>query len=214
MLVAPGINTSESNPAERMHPCVRICEVLLMDDRGSIYWNSFLPIFFDRMNAAMRRHMTDEVSPYGLTSSHAVYLIALVLNGPMTQMELSDFLDMDPANTHRVIKVLYDKGMVYDDRINQTSRNYRIHLTEIGKKLGNQVMDSTSTWMDKAMEDIPREDIYNMRNNLITILKRIEPDIDNYMHSPYTNPFYTYLLTNPLVDGEKYHVRIRDVGKE
>ena len=180
-----------------------------MADKRNLYWNSFLPIFFDRINASMRNHMTDEVSAYGLTSSHAVYLIALVLNGPMSQTELSNFLDMDPANTHRVVKVLYDKGMVYDDRINQTSRNYRLHLTEIGKKLGNQVMDSTSKWMDEALEDIPTEDILNMRNTLITILRRIEPDIDSYMNSQYTNPFYTYLLTNPPGDGEKFYVSNR-----
>ena len=185
-----------------------------MEDRGSVYWNSFLPIFFDRINAAMRRHMTEEVAPYGLTSSHAVYLIALVLEGPMSQTELSTFLDLDPANTHRVIKALSEKGMVYDDRINQTSRNYRIHLTEIGKKLGNQVMDSTSEWMDEAMSEIPKEDIYNMRNNLITILKRIEPDIEGYMSSPYTNYFYTFLLTNPPMDGEKFHVTSRADRKE
>ena len=104
--------------------------------------------------------------------------------------------------------------MVYDDRINQTSRNYRLHLTEIGKKLGKQVMDSTTEWMDDAMADIPKADIYNMRNTLITILKRIEPDLDSYMNSPYTDPFYTYLLTHPPVDGDKFHVptRVNDKG--
>ena len=103
---------------------------------SNIYWNSYLPIFFDRMNSCMRRHMTAEVSDYGLTSAHAVYLIAIILNGPMTQRELSAFLDMDVANTNRVIKTLREKGMVYDDRASPESRNYKIHLTEIGKKLG------------------------------------------------------------------------------
>ena len=185
-----------------------------MSDRRNIYWNSFLPIFFDRINATMRQHMTKEVEEYGLTSSHATYLVALTLNGPMTQTELSSFLDLDPANTHRVVKVLYEKGMVYDDRINHNGRNYRLHLTEIGRKLGTRVMESTNEWMDNAMSDIPNEDVYNLRNTLIKILKRIEPDIEEYLASQYTDPFYTYLLTNPPGDGDKFHVSSRVEKKD
>ncbi len=48
-----------------------------MTEDYEIYWNSYLPIFFDRMSFEMREHMTESVSEYGLTSAHAVYLIAL-----------------------------------------------------------------------------------------------------------------------------------------
>ena len=34
-----------------------------------VYWNSFLPAFFDRMSFQMRKNMTEVVSPYGLTST-------------------------------------------------------------------------------------------------------------------------------------------------
>ena len=176
-----------------------------MSANNEIYWNSYLPIFFDRMSMAMREHMTQSVSEYGLTSAHAVYLIALDLEGAMSQKELSRFLDMDPANTNRVVKMLREKGMIYDDRINQDSRNYKIHLTEIGRKLAERTMDETSAWMNGIMSDIPLEDILNMRNTLIRILQKMGTDIEGYMGSPYTNPFYTYLLANPPIDGDVYH---------
>lgn len=176
-----------------------------MSENSEVYWNSYLPIFFDRMSMAMREHMTESVSEYGLTSAHAVYLIALELQGAMSQKDLSKFLDMDPANTNRVVKVLRDKGMIYDDRVNQDSRNYKIYLTEIGKKLAKKTMDETSAWADEIMSDIPLEDILNMRNTLIRILQKMGVDIKGYMESEYVNPFYTYLLTNPPVAGEQYH---------
>jgi len=177
----------------------------VMSANSEIYWNSYLPIFFDRMSMAMRDHMTESVSEYGLTSAHAVYLIALELQGAMTQKDLSKFLDMDPANTNRVVKVLRDKGMIYDDRVNQDSRNYKIYLTEIGKKLAKKTMDDTSAWTDEIMADIPLEDVLNMRNTLIHILRKMGVDIEGYMGTEYVNPFYTYLLTNPPVAGEQYH---------
>ncbi len=182
---------------------------------SNIYWNSYLPIFFDRMNSCMRRHMTAEVSDYGLTSAHAVYLIAIILNGPMTQRELSAFLDMDVANTNRVIKTLREKGMVYDDRASPESRNYKIHLTEIGKKLGKKVMDSTSQWMDEIMSVVPREDVLKMRSTLLRILNEMDPDLEDYMNSKYSNQFYTYLHSNPVGEKERFFEsgRVRD-GEE
>ena len=178
---------------------------MFMSANSEIYWNSYLPIFFDRMSMSMREHMTKSVSDYGLTSAHAVYLIALNLQGAMSQKELSKFLDMDPANTNRVVKVLRDKGMIYDDRVNQDSRNYKIYLTEIGRKLAVKTMDDTSEWMDDIMSEIPLEDVLNMRNTLIKILMKMDVDIEGYMSSKYANPFYTYLLTNPPQDGTIYH---------
>ena len=170
-----------------------------------IYWNSYLPIFFDRMSMSMREHMTASVSEYGLTSAHVVYMIALELQGPMTQKELSNFLDMDPANTNRVIKVLREKGMIYDDRVNEDSRNYKIYLTKIGKDLTVKTMDETNDWMNEVMSDIPLEEVMSMRNTLIKILSKMGTDIESYMGSQYTNPFYTYLLTNPPEDGREFH---------
>ena len=89
-----------------------------------VYWNSFLPAFFDRMSFQMRKNMTEVVSPYGLTSAHAVYLIALKLQDGQTLVSLSRFLDLDTANTNRVIKVLREKGFVYDDRKTENSKKY------------------------------------------------------------------------------------------
>lgn len=172
------------------------------------YWNSYLPIFLDRMNMSMRRHMTEEVSEYGLTSAHAVYLIALAMNGPMTQKDLSQFLDLDAANTTRVVKVLCEKGLAYDDRETPGSRNYRIHLTVKGEELGTKVKERTVDWMDSMMSDVSSDEIAIMRNALLKILHKMEPNLDVYMNSKYQDPFYTYLQMNPGGDSE-FHVSNR-----
>jgi hypothetical protein len=59
-----------------------------MSDGEDVYWNSFLPAFFDRMSLVMRKNMTDIVSDHGLTSAHAVYLIALHIKDGQTSLPL------------------------------------------------------------------------------------------------------------------------------
>ena len=166
--------------------------------REDVYWNSFLPAFFDRMSVLMRKNMTQIVEPYGLTSAHAIYLIALKLQDGQTLVSLSRFLDLDTANTNRVIKVLREKDFVYDDRKSENSKKYSIYLTESGQSLATEIMDGITELNNSYFEDIPREDVLHMRNTLIHILNNMNVSIDSYMGSKYENPFYTHLHITPL----------------
>ena len=164
------------------------------------YWNSFLPAFFDRMSLQMRKNMTSIVEPYGLTHAHAIYLIALKLQDGQTMVGLSHFLDLDTANTNRVIKVLRQKGLVYDDRKSESNKKYRIFLTEEGKELAERVMNGVRALNESYFADVPRENILIMRNTLIQVLRNMNLNIDEYMHSKYDDPFYTLLHIVPQSD--------------
>lgn len=164
------------------------------------YWNSFLPAFFDRMSLQMRKNMTSIVEPYGLTHAHAIYLIALKLQDGQTMVGLSHFLDLDTANTNRVIKVLRQKGLVYDDRKSESNKKYRIFLTDEGKELAEKVMNGVRELNESYFADVPRENILIMRNTLIQVLTNMNLNIDEYMHSKYDDPFYTLLHIVPQTD--------------
>lgn len=168
-----------------------------MPEGEDVYWNSFLPAFFDRMSLVMRKNMTEIVSSYGLTSAHAVYLIALHIKDGQTLVSLSRFLDLDTANTNRVIKVLREKELVYDDRKSDSSKKYKIFLTEEGHALAARVMEGITELNNSYFRDIPREDILHMRNTLIRVLNNMNVDIDSYMGSRYEDPFYTHLHIIP-----------------
>lgn len=171
-----------------------------MPAHEDIYWNSFLPAFFDRMSMIMRSNMNEIVAEYGLTSAHSVYLIALKLQNGQTLVSLSRFLDLDPSNTNRVIKVLKEKQMVYDDRKSESSKKYSIYLTPAGEELATKVMDNITELNNSYFEGISKEEILQMRNTLIKILKNIDLDIDRYMGSKHEDPFYTHLHIVPLDD--------------
>lgn len=177
------------------------------------YWNSFLPAFFDRMSLQMRKNMTSIVEPYGLTHAHAIYLIALRLQDGQTMVGLSHFLDMDTANTNRVIKILREKELVCDDRKSESNKKYRIFLTESGKELADKVMKGVSDLNESYFADIPRENILIMRNTLIQVLNNMNLNIDDYMHSKYDNPFYTLLHLVPQSD-DAYETIPARVGRK
>lgn len=167
------------------------------DDVSNVYWNSFLPIFFDRMNLLMRKAMNNSMKDYGLTAAHSYYLIALDLQDGQTQSELSKFLDMDPANTTRVIKKLKQKGFVRDEKTSSNSKKYRIWLTSEGKKVADEVMNETQDRMNGYMEEISKEELGSMRSVLIRILNKVDPEFLDYVDSSYVDPFYTYLGAMP-----------------
>ncbi len=169
-------------------------------DPSDTYWNSFLPAFFDRMSLQMRKNMTSIVEPYGLTHSHAIYLIALELQDGQTMVGLSHFLDLDTANTNRVIKVLREKGFVCDDRKTENTKKFRIFLTDSGRALAEGIMARITELNESYFANIPREDILSMRNTLIQVLNNMNLNIDEYMHSKYDNPFYTFLHIVPQSD--------------
>lgn len=110
--------------------------------KARTYWNAFLPSFLDRMSFHMRKNISTIVEPYGLNSSQAMYILALYIQDGQTLVGLSRFLDLDNANTNRVIKVLKDKGYVYDDRKDERSKKYHIFLTDSGKEVAAYIGDS------------------------------------------------------------------------
>ena len=163
------------------------------EDEQNAYWNSFLPIFFDRINIITRRVMANCVKDYGLTGIHAHYLIALNLKSGLTLIELSRFLDIDAANTNRVIKILKEKNLVYDDRKTPRSKKFSVYLTEEGKALADKIMFETQECMNSFFKGIPKFSIDTMRITLIKILYNCDPKFEEYVDSDYVNPFFTYL---------------------
>ena len=183
-------------------------------DNSSKYWNSFLPIFFDRIGNVMRGYMADIVKDYGITSAHCTYLITLnIMDGP-TSSQLSRYLDMDQGNTFRVIQKLTELGMVTSDKSNTKARNYRLYLTEYGKKIADEVMEKTTEFMDTGFNNVPEEDVLITRRTLVQILQNIDPSLDDYLDNSFTNPFFSYL--NMMIPNEKdvqlVPRRLRDGG--
>lgn len=160
----------------------------------------------------MRKNLTDLVADYGITGAHAVYLIALKLQDGQTLVEISNFLDLDTSNTNRVIKVLREKGLIFDDRRSADSKKYRIYLTPKGSDLADYVMDETIKLNDSYFRDISYADIIHMRRTLMHIMDNMGVDLVEYIGSRYTSRFYTYFQMNP--EEPDYPIEYRRVKRQ
>lgn len=171
-------------------------------DNDNLYWDSFLPIFFERITYLMRKAMVDSVEQFGLNNTHAYCLIALDIRGPMTLSQLRTFLDIDISNINRATKVLESKGFIFDDRVSETSKKFKVYLTDSGKELADNIMVKTQDRVNGYFKGVSKEDVDLVRSILIKILSNVDEGLKDYVDSEYTNPFYTYLGTNPYLDSE------------
>lgn len=126
-----------------------------MPGREDVYWNTFVPILLNRMSDTIRGNITSLVSEHGLTGSHAIYLMALEMRDGQALVGLSRFLDLDTANTNRVIGKLREKELITDDRKTESGKKYHISLTKEGHELARKVMDGVSELNDTYLRGIP-----------------------------------------------------------
>jgi DNA-binding MarR family transcriptional regulator len=166
----------------------------MMDTSDDTYWNASFPIILDRINAVMRRNMMDVVKPYGLTSSHSIYLLALHIQDGQTMVELSNYLDLDPANTNRVVKKLREEKFVFDDRKEDNNKKYSIFLTDSGKKLATEIMISISEIIRNIFANFSEEMILFMRGSVVEMMKNLEM----LQNSENTNGLQELYFRSPL----------------
>ncbi len=140
------------------------------------YWEMFLPTLLDRLSFHMHKDIDERVRKYGLNSHHVQYLMALRIHDGQTLVGLSKFLDIDNANTHRVIKFLKENGYVYDDRKDSKSKKYHVFLTERGKEVADEISDSIAELNREYFSELTKgEAIAVQKATTIAVGKVLQP---------------------------------------
>lgn len=142
-------------------------------DEADVYWDSFMVLIFEKMTRNMKKDVNAEVSRYGLTSAQVPYIIALKINDGQTMTSLSNFLDMDEANTSRIIRSLEKMGVVSQPKPHVSSRRYPVFLTEYGAEIGEHLMRYMAGSIDRYFEGVSSADYIRVRNNLIRLFRNI-----------------------------------------
>ena len=142
-------------------------------DDADVYWNSFIVLIFEKITRNMKKDINTEVSKYGLTSAQVPYIIALTINDGQTMMSLSSFLDMDVANTSRMVRSMVAKGIVTQPKPHESSRRYPVYLTECGSEIGEHLIDFAARSIERYFDGVPKEDYVRVRNNLIRLFRNI-----------------------------------------
>jgi len=138
-----------------------------------IYWDNFMPLVLDRIVRGMRNDINAEVQEFGITSAQAPYLLSLYIKNGQTMASLSHFLEMDRANTSRVIKSLEVLGMVRFERSTDNARNVPILLTGYGLSVAGGLLDRMTVMNRDFFKGVSEEDYIRVRNTLIRVFRNL-----------------------------------------
>ncbi|MEG1719453.1 MAG: MarR family transcriptional regulator [Clostridia bacterium] len=124
--------------------------MFIIIEQDEIDWD-LMPIVLSKSLKIMNQKATKALKPYGLSSAHAMFLVVLSKNNGLTLRELSDILAVDKAQTTRIISDLKKKGYTCTDKENDCCRNYKIFLTEKGKKAAADITIALSVFRTNVM---------------------------------------------------------------
>ena len=135
----------------------------------------YFPMSIGKINRQMQKLFAEQLKPYDLGSTSALYLIVLSENDGLTLKELTANVGMDKANTTRVVSDLNVKGYISTDRKEEGSRKYKVFLTEEGKKAAGIVHSAIKKMLNSFFSVLTEAE----RAQYIAILKKIITNINN-----------------------------------
>ena len=104
------------------------------------------------------KSQTKMLKPFGLTSRHAGYIMALSEGKGMTMKALSETLCVDPANTTRVVAYLDEMGYVTNDCKKEGCRKFNVFLTEKGMQVAQEMKKSVACHSMEIMSPLNSEE--------------------------------------------------------
>ena len=103
-----------------------------------------------------------KLKPYKITVQHAVYLMALKAQGPLTIKDLNMFVDNDKAITTRVIKTLKKHENI--EKIGSRIKKYKIAITQEGEKVFKVILGVINKFKKTHLKDITQNELTLLAN--------------------------------------------------
>lgn len=103
-----------------------------------------------------------ELTNYGISMQHGVYIMALSCYGDMTIKELNATVDNDKAITTRVVKKL--KKLGYVKKLGKTIKKYKITLTDEGVMLSKEILSAINNAKKIHLGKLTHEDFITLSN--------------------------------------------------
>ena len=120
------------------------------------------------------------MSKYGLSSTHTLCLRALYENAEgLTKSEISEFCEIDKAQTTRIMSELVDNKYVVSDTTGK-AYNRKFVLTEHGVKITEEINETVEAVVRYVNADIPKEDIEHFYSVFEIINKKLKSSEDYF----------------------------------
>ena len=132
-----------------------------------------LPFEIAETAHALRRAFDRRVAPLGVTRAQWRALAWLARQPGLRQVDLADHLDVEPITLCRIVDRLEEAGLVERRRDSEDRRAWRLHLTDKGVPLVEQLRALAGELAREAFAGVPPEAIDALRKTLALVRDNI-----------------------------------------
>lgn len=118
--------------------------------------------------------LTQLFQPYNLTSEQWSLLTALRLHDGVSQKELAELTDKDPANVTRILDQLQRKGLVRREANPDDRRAVRMRITSEGSKVAATLVPIEERFIEEIVAGIPQADLETFKSVIRAINLNLE----------------------------------------
>lgn len=131
----------------------------------------FALVYCRQIKQKIESKITEKFKRLNLTCSEGSYLFLFNNHDRLTLSEINLLMDVDKANTTRVVSSLIQKGLL--DKTDDI-RKYKLFLTGKGKKILNIILEEVRTEKDNILKNINENDLKCFKLVLKQILENLE----------------------------------------
>lgn len=122
-------------------------------------------------------YVSREMQKLGITGSEYIFLVNTPDEGVITQQEICNNFELDPAFATRGVKSLVDKGYLTRTKSKIDKRSYEIAITEKGKRLKPFIQERLDHWTTVLAGDMTKEEITEVINKLLELKNRANKEL-------------------------------------
>ena len=139
-----------------------------------------LPMVIGKLQKDFYQQMTEKVKSHRITTAQLIYLLILSDGESMTLKEITNAANFNKAYTTKIIRTLYHRGLVSNDRKNICNRKYNVFLTDEGRDFVKIIEEHAKTTRNEIFSSLKPDE----KENIIAALK----DALNYLEPKEEDP--------------------------
>jgi len=124
-----------------------------------------------------QNYISREMQRLGITGSEYIFLVNTPDEGEITQQEICNQFELDPAYATRGVKSLVAKGLLNREKSTIDKRSYEITLTDEGRLMKPKIQKVLDHWTDVLAGDMSQEEKDDIIETLMGFKTRANEEI-------------------------------------
>ncbi len=119
-----------------------------------------------------------EMGMEGIVPSHGDIIVALIKKESITMKEIAKMIDRDPSTVTTLVKKLVKLGYLQTSRDVVDKRAVAVSLTEMGKKVKDEVIEISEEMFEIQYRNISDEEVQTFRAVLQKIISNFDDELN------------------------------------